>query len=141
MARRMNFLTNLSYMAPQFLDKRSVRHVTTFVNCLPSLANLRVLLVPSPSSISGLSDAELSNAYALVIPVYRKFVSIVRSKGSQRLRRFIMTDRFKEDLLINGMIIRIADIITTELVGWTTKGDGLWELKEEVGKVEGVEGS
>lgn len=140
MARSMTTLTNLSYLSQSFPRKEELRHIMTFVNCLPNLVQLGVVLIPSSSYFVGLSEDELPQFFDLVKSQYDKIAAIFRSEGLQRLRYFDIDVLFKKNLPISSIIIMVANFITSKLVGWKYRGDGCWEL-QPVGEGEKAEAS
>lgn len=125
MARQFTTLKSFHYVSPFCTPSMMLRHVFTFLNCLFSLEEFRLVLVPGTLTTITKDSLELRGNQ--VAASYKKFARIARSKGNhQRLRLFACADYAPSELSVN-----VPGIIDQELVGWVNKGEGVWE---KVGK-------
>lgn len=123
MAKQFTTLTCFPYGSPFWPHPIMLRHVFTFLNCLPSLEELRLVLVPIRIALTLVTKECLESGGNKVAASYKKFARIARSKGDhQRLRLFKSADYAPSELSID-----VSGIIDQELVGWANKGEGVWE--------------
>lgn len=129
MARQFTTLKSFHYVSPFCTPPMMLRHVFTFLNCVLSLEELRLVLVPGRTALTNFTMEGLESGGNQVAASYKKFARIARSKGDhQRLGLFKSADYAPSELSID-----VSGIIDQELVGWANKGEGVWE---KVGKEE-----
>lgn len=111
MAKHFTSLTAFSFQSPWWPDPGLQGHFFIFLNCLLSLEDFQLLLVPKSFATSSKDDLECGGIQ--VAASYKKFARIARSKGDNQQLKFFSS----EDYAPSDLSVDIPGIIDQEPVG------------------------